>query len=209
MPQAADAAETRRVLDDMLSSFDAFKQANDARLDDIEKRTTADVLLEEKVDRINRRLTHLNNALQRSNSAATEPDEMVPDEEQKAAFEDYIRSGHLPLEAKNATLASATTSSNDVAASFVPQYFERQLTDRTQASSGLARLARQQFVSHGQGLDYIRHDAEVSAKWVSETNVRPATDAPKLGGEMPMGEVYANPSVTVFSMTPILTSNNG
>ena len=41
---------------DVLSTFEAFKDANDERLEQIEKRMSADVITAEKVDRINKAL---------------------------------------------------------------------------------------------------------------------------------------------------------
>ena len=44
--------EARAAMHEMMAAFEAFKGANDARLDEIEKKASADVLLEEKVARI-------------------------------------------------------------------------------------------------------------------------------------------------------------
>lgn len=47
--------EVKKAFEDFLGNFEAFKQNNDERLKGIEKRS-ADVLLDEKVDRINKAL---------------------------------------------------------------------------------------------------------------------------------------------------------
>ena len=44
--------EARAAMHEMMAAFEAFKGANDARLDEIEKKASADALLEEKVARI-------------------------------------------------------------------------------------------------------------------------------------------------------------
>ena len=54
--KSVGAHEVRDAMDEFLSAFDDFKQANDERLDEIEKKLSADVVTEEKVDRINRAL---------------------------------------------------------------------------------------------------------------------------------------------------------
>jgi len=41
------------AIDDFMHSFESFKQANDDRLEQVEKRLSADVITTEKVDRIN------------------------------------------------------------------------------------------------------------------------------------------------------------
>ena len=45
--------------DDVLGAFEAFKEANDERLAQIEKRQSADVLTSEKVERINKAIDDL------------------------------------------------------------------------------------------------------------------------------------------------------
>ena len=44
---------------DVMGAFEAFKEANDERLDQIEKRMSADVVTSEKVDRINKAMDEL------------------------------------------------------------------------------------------------------------------------------------------------------
>ena len=50
--QAPATPEARAALHEMMAAFEAFKGANDARLDEIERKASADALLEEKVARI-------------------------------------------------------------------------------------------------------------------------------------------------------------
>ena len=52
---AANNREIKQAFDEFLRAFDAFKGANDERLEALEKRS-ADVVTDEKVDRINRAL---------------------------------------------------------------------------------------------------------------------------------------------------------
>jgi predicted phage gp36 major capsid-like protein len=52
----AQAPEAQPVLDQLLRGWEAFKESNDRRLDEIERRMSADIVSEEKVDRINRAL---------------------------------------------------------------------------------------------------------------------------------------------------------
>ena len=54
--RSASAHEVRDAMDEFLSSFEDFKSANDERLGELERKLSADVLAEEKVERINRAL---------------------------------------------------------------------------------------------------------------------------------------------------------
>ena len=76
----------------VMETFEAFKAANDERLVEIERRQQADVLLEEKVERLNRELDLMTTragrpALEGGSRAG------LAAVEHKAAFDAYVRSG--------------------------------------------------------------------------------------------------------------------
>ena len=58
MPDPMTAA-----FDDDIGAFEAFKEANDRRLEEIESKMTADVVTRAKVDRINRAVDEQNHVL--------------------------------------------------------------------------------------------------------------------------------------------------
>lgn len=187
-----NAQQAKQAVDDLMTAFEAFKQANDERLAELETRSSSDVVLEEKVDRINARVSELNALAQRPVLAATSSDK---DSETKAAFEAYIRQGDMGLDTKAALFAS-TEDSNDGKV-FVPEQFERRLNTAIGLLSPLARLAGHSFVSNSRDPSVISHASEVGANWVSEVGARPVTDTPKIETKVvTMGELYANPTVT-------------
>ena len=51
---AASSAEIADAFEDFMMAFEAFKETNDGRFDEIEKHMSADVLTREKLDRINK-----------------------------------------------------------------------------------------------------------------------------------------------------------
>ena len=65
-------AEIKSAFDEFLATFEAFKQDNDERLKQIEKRS-ADVLSDEKVERINQALSDQKRALDELTLAAHRP----------------------------------------------------------------------------------------------------------------------------------------
>lgn len=186
---AAEDPQNRQALDTMMSAFEAFKQANDERLAELEARQAADVLLEEKVDRLNTRLGDLHAAAQRPPLGGSDDNP-----EGRQVFADFVRKGALSVESK-ATLQATTDSSNS-AAVFVPDHFETQLNDDISAASPLVRLARNRIVSSGQ-VKVVSHAAEAAAAWIGETGARPATATPDVAAlDVTLGELYANPAVT-------------
>src|SRR5690606_27868517 len=57
------ALDVKAAVDNLARGFEAFKAANDQRLNEISRRGGADAVLEEKVDRINGDLTRMSRAV--------------------------------------------------------------------------------------------------------------------------------------------------
>jgi predicted phage gp36 major capsid-like protein len=66
--------EARAAMHEMMAAFEAFKGANDARLDEIERKSAADALLEEKVARIDQAVGAAQARLDRVVSEARRPE---------------------------------------------------------------------------------------------------------------------------------------
>ncbi len=83
----------------MMAAFEAFKGTNDARLGEIEKKAAADVLLEEKVARIDQAVASAQARLDRVMSQSRrpviggEPVEPASAPEAKAAWDGYLKTG--------------------------------------------------------------------------------------------------------------------
>jgi len=70
--KAAENREIKEAFEDFLRAFESFKEANDQRIGQIERRS-ADAVTEEKVDRINRALDEQKRALDELTLAAARP----------------------------------------------------------------------------------------------------------------------------------------
>lgn len=97
--QASGQPEARDVVREMMAAFEAFKGANDARLGEIEKKAAADVLLEEKVARIDQAVVSAQARLDRVMSQSRRPAiggelaEPTSAPEAKAAWDGYLKTG--------------------------------------------------------------------------------------------------------------------
>jgi len=195
--------EARAVLHEMMAAFEAFKGANDARLDEIEKKAAADVLLEEKVARIDAAVGQAQARLDRVVSEGRRP-ELAPSVsavgratspgggglEEKSAFDGYIRSG-VGLEVK-AGLSSAADSGGYV----VPAQTERTIERRLMAGSPMREISTVRTVATGVFRKPVS-TAGVASGWVAETAARPETDPATLALlEFPAADLYANPAAT-------------
>jgi HK97 family phage major capsid protein len=179
-------------LDDVLRAFESFKEANDQRLAEIERRMSADVLLEEKVERIGKALDELNLRTRRPPLAA---DERAPAHEHRKAFEAYVRKGEThglhEIEAKSMSIAS-----NPDGGYLVPAETETEIGRLLANISPIRAIADVRQVS---ATIYKKPFAVTGAAtgWVGETAARPETTSPTLAElQFPAMELYAMPAAT-------------
>jgi HK97 family phage major capsid protein len=195
MKQAPATPEARAALHEMMAAFEAFKGANDARLDEIERKASADALLEEKVARIDHAVTSAQARLDRVTSEARRPElggaaASPRTGEEKSAFDGYLRAGAV-LELK-AGLSTAPTSGGYV----VPEQTERAIERRLMAGSPMREIATVRTVAAGVFRKPVSI-AGVGSGWVAETAARPQTDPATLALlEFPSADLYACPAAT-------------
>ena len=197
--------EARAAMHEMMAAFEAFKGANDARLDEIEKKTSADVLLEEKVARIDQSVASAQARLDRvvsetrrpelgqaPSTASRSPSPHGGGMEEKAAFDGYLKTGQsFGLELK-AGLSSGSGSAGYV----VPPETERAIERRLMAGSPMREIATVRTVGSGVFRKPVS-TAGVVAGWVAETASRPETDPATLALlEFPSADLYASPAAT-------------
>ncbi|WP_309630022.1 phage major capsid protein [Brevundimonas sp.] len=196
--QASASPEARAAMHEMMAAFEAFRGANDARLNEIEKKASADTLLEEKVARIDQAVGAAQARLDRALSQARRPEiggepvAVASAPEAKAAFEGYVRTGReLGLEIK-AGLSSASNSGGYV----VPPETERAIERRLMATSPMREIATVRTVASGVFRKPVS-TAGIASGWVAETASRPETDPATLALlEFPAADLYANPAAT-------------
>jgi HK97 family phage major capsid protein len=178
--------------DDVLIAFEAFKDANDERLAQIEKRMSADVVTAEKVERISRAIDELTLKARRpqlGSETKAEPSE------HKRAFESYVRKGEsaglFSIEQKSMSVASSPDGGY-----LVPQETEAEIGRLLSLASPLRQIADVRQVSSAV---YKKPFATVGAAagWVGETAVRPETAGNTLAElQFPAMELYAMPAAT-------------
>ena len=201
--QAPGTPEARAAMHEMMAAFEAFKEANDARLDEIERKASADTLLEEKVARIDQAVGQAQARLDRVGSEGRRPElgngspSVVPaqgrdDKETKSAFDGYLKTGaSFGLELK-AGLSTASNSAGYV----VPEQTERAIERRLMAGSPMREIATVRTVGAGVYRKPVSV-AGVASGWVAETAARPETDPATLALlEFPSADLYANPAAT-------------
>ena len=196
----AQSAELRNAQADFSKTFAAFKDANDLRLSEIEAKSSADILLGEKVDRINASLEQQSQRLERLAIKTAQPAlgnvsvHTAQNPEAKSAWTSYIRTGDgsalMSLEGKSVT--SVDAEGGYIAPVETESRIERALAE----SSPLRAIASIRNVSSALFKKPISKGGMASG-WAGETTSRPETTAPQLDLiDFPVGELYAMPAAT-------------
>ena len=193
--------ETKVAFGDFMEAFEAFKEANDDRLAQIETRMSADVVTIDKVDRINRAIDETKARLDELTLKAKRPrlgqgDDPAPAaREHKQAFEAYVRKGEtgglFDIEAKSMSVGTGSDGGY-----LVPSETETEIGRRLSAASPIRAIAGIRQVSSAV---YKKPFATsgFSAGWVGETASRPETNTPTLAElQFPAMELYAMPAAT-------------
>ena len=195
---AVSGPEVRAAMGEFLSAFEAFKDANDARLAALEAKSRGDVVLDEKVARIDTALTEQKAALDRMALEARRPAReatlRAPDE-RKAAFERYVRAGDATaitaLEAKSLNFGEQSEGGY-----LAPEETEAVIARAVREVSPIRQIASVREIG---AMTYRKPMSVggVDAGWTAETGQRVEGGAPSLSMiEFPTMELYAMPAAS-------------
>ncbi|GIU67619.1 phage major capsid protein [Candidatus Phycosocius spiralis] len=191
--------EARAAHNELLSAFEAFRAANDQRLAEIEKKSSADILLEEKVDRIDRSLNRAQTALDRLTLTGLRPNQtgttLIDHQEAKAAWAGFMRRGDetalAQIEAKALSVGVASDGGH-----VAPPEVQATIDRRIFASSPMRRLASIRMTQSSVFRKPIATTAP-AVGWVAETGTRAETATPSIDLlSFPIGQIYAMAAAT-------------
>jgi len=184
---------------EMMRAFEAFKESNDERLN----RRDADVVLEEKLSRIDQAIAAQTRRLDEITLKAARPAlgdnrEAARDTavlEHKAAFEAYVRSGESG-NLRALELKALSVGSSPDGGYLVPPEIETEIGRRLTAVSPIRAIAGVRTIS-GNVYKKPFMTAGPAVGWVGETDARPQTASPVLDElSFPAMELYAQPAAT-------------
>lgn len=193
--------ELNGAFDDFMHAFEAFKESNDDRLAQIERRMSADVVTVEKLDRINRALDEHKRIVDDLALKAARPRlgggiaTGAAVSEHKAAFDSYIRHGET-ANLRQLELKALSAGSGADGGYTVPPEIESTITRALKAVSPIRAISGVRQVS---SLTYKKPFATSGAStgWVAETGARAQTNTPTLAElSFPTMELYAMPAAT-------------
>ena len=194
--------EIRGLQDEMRQTFESFREANDTRLGELERRMTSDVVSNEKVDRIAAALDAQKQTIERLALKEMRPAlgqggsrRGEPAGEHKSAFERYVRGGDEAALRRFEEKAMSSLTGAD-GGFLVPGETETEIGRRLAAISPIRAIASVRMVSTA----VLKKPFAISGAesgWVTETGARAQTAAPQLAElSFPTMELYAMPAAT-------------
>ena len=191
-------AEARALTAEVLAAFEALKAANDARIEEIEKRGAVDPVLEGKLKKIEQSLDRQRTALERLALEQSRPaigdDPRRTDPEHKSAWSAYLRKGDDSGIAR-LDLKSLNVGTEAQGGYVAPPELDRLIEQRLTASSPMRQIASVRQTS----ATVFRKPVSLgtTSAWAAETGSRTETTAPTLDLlEFPAAELYAMPAAT-------------
>lgn len=185
--------ETSNLEAQLLAEFEAFKAANDERMAAIEAKT-ADVLLDEKVGRIDRSLAETKSALNRLAMKAAAPMEREAEDPAPQGWSAYLRSGDERGVSRLDT-KSLNMGSDSEGGYVAPPQLDRLIEARLLAASPMRQISTVRQTSVGSFKKPVSLGA--NAAWAAEEGARNETTAPTLSLlDFPAAELYAMPAAT-------------
>lgn len=189
----------------MGNAWEQFKQVNDNRLREIERKGNADPLYNEHLKRIGDALDHQKRRMDQLETAHARPEADVSATkhafedagEYRVAFTNYLRKGmESGLENIHLKTLSVTGQSGAEGGYLVTPHMGSTITQIVNESSPLRALASVETISHDT-LDLIEDSGEMQAIWVDEDDSRDVTDNALFGKRtIETHEMYANPRAT-------------
>lgn len=177
---------------EMMAVFEAYRQANDARLAEIEQKGAADPLSDEKLARIDRRLEALSLKMARPEAGGGSVDPV--EDERREGWARYLRTGDDSAISR-LELKSLNTGTGSEGGHVAPPELDRLIEARLMAASPMRQIATVRQTSAGVYRKPVGLGA--AAQWVGEEAARTETTVTGLDLlEFPAGELYAMPAAT-------------
>jgi HK97 family phage major capsid protein len=195
MPRAisgvrADTSDPKAMIAALQSAFEEFKKSHDEKL-----KAKADVVVDEKVQRIDAAVGNFQAAIDEINAKIASANlgsgvigDLPADPEYVNAFKAHMRKGDVQ--------AAMTKGTAEDGGYLAPVEWDRTITGRLKQVSPIRANARVIAITTA-GFKKLFTDRNVGSGWVGETASRPATSTPQIGQlDFGLGEIYANPAIS-------------
>jgi len=198
-----EASDAGKILAELKTTFEAFKQARDQELAEL-KKGIGDCVQADKVERINAEIVKLQAALDETNAliaaarigAGSGNQATAEQREHARAFELFFRKGNEAGLRELEVKAAARSDSNPDGGYVVPEQVE-QTIDRVLGTVSMMRSIASVMTISSALYKKLVNQGAAAYGWVGERQSRSETATPTLAAlEFPTMELYANPAAT-------------
>ena len=190
--------DIQTTLDDLARTFEVFKEANEERLTNLEKKGHGGADVQEKMDRLESSLDQAERRLKQMDTLKNRPYLETNGEPfcgYNHAFLDYLRKG-LDAPLHDYERKSLSTTSDPDGGYLVPSGLYDRLYSTLQSTSVMRGLASVREIS-SSALEMLVDKDAADVGWVAETEERKETKTPELAKiHIPVHEMYARPRAT-------------
>ena len=182
------------------NAWEHFKQVNDARLSELERKGYADPLYSEHLKKISDALDQHKHRIDRMETASERPGRATAPyaadpSEYKAAFCNYLRKG-MDAGLEQLQLKTLSVGSDADGGYLVTTPMSQTIIEIINESSPMRQLASVETIS-SDSLDLIEDTGDMAASWVAETDARTETTSAQIGkNNIAVYEMYAEPKAT-------------
>lgn len=181
--------DVKTLAADMMAAFEAYKEANDARLAEIESKGAGDTLLDEKLKKIDRRLDQLSLKAARPVDGAPASE---AEGERSQAWSRYLRTGD-ESGLSRLDVKSFSAGTDDQGGYTAPPELDRLIEARLMQASPMRQIASVRQTSAGVYRKPV--SLGVGAAWAGEEDARTQSTTAGLSLlEFPAGELYSMPA---------------
>ena len=196
--------EVHSATETLARAFEEYKSVNDMRLEEIESKGTVDVLVSDKLGRMDQSMTRLQDEISCVKTAMRRPSLSMSggfsgafdegESEYKDAFMRYLTKG---VEPDHALFVKDMSVISDPQGGFsVPAEISERIVSRQFDTTPMRQLATVMSIS-SDAVEMLRDTSEADAQWVSELGTRSDTDQGAIGRiRIPVHELFAQPKAT-------------
>ncbi|MDD3182364.1 MAG: phage major capsid protein [Alphaproteobacteria bacterium] len=199
-----DMNEVQSASETLARAFEEYKSVNDMRLNELERKGTVDVVVSDKLGRMDQSLTKLQDevssvktVLRRPAMGFAQGGEAVLDDgqsEYKAAFMRYLTKGVEPD--ADMQIKDMSVIADQQGGYMVPSEMSDRIVTRQFDTTPMRQISTVMSIS-SEAVDMLRDTNEAEAQWVSELGTRADTDQGAIGRiRIPVHELYAQPKAT-------------
>lgn len=184
------------------NAWEQFKQVNDARLREVERKGYADPLYQEHLGKINDALDQHKQRIDMIETANARPAResagykaTYEGGEYRTAFRNYLRKG-MDAGLEQLQLKALSVGTDADGGYLVTSQMADTIAQLIRESSPMRQLASVETIS-SDSLDLIEDTGDMEAEWVTETGTRNETDTAQIGkNPIDTHEMYAQPKAT-------------